>query len=39
MKDDDDNGLVFSIGIVIVLLVAVGVFGFVGPLISDWILK
>jgi hypothetical protein len=37
--NDDDNGLVFSIGIVIALLVAVGVFGFIGPFISDWILK
>lgn len=37
--NDDDNGLVFSVGVVIVLLVAVGVLGFIGPIVSDWILK
>ena len=37
--NDDDNGLVFSVGVVIVLLVAVGLFGFIGPIVSDWILK
>lgn len=39
MNNDDDNGLVFSVGVVIVLLVAVGLFALIGPLLSDWILK
>lgn len=37
--NDDNNGLVFTIWIVIVLLVAVGLFGLIGPIVSDWILQ
>jgi hypothetical protein len=38
MNEDDDN-LYFAVGIVIVLMFLVGIFGAIGPFISDWILK
>lgn len=37
MNEEDDN-LVFAAGIVIVLLFFIGIFGAIGPIISDWIL-
>lgn len=37
--NEDDDSLYFAVGIVIVLMFLVGIFGAIGPFISDWILK
>lgn len=37
MNEYDDN-MAFVAGIVIVLMLFVGIFGAIGPIISDWIL-
>ena len=39
MRDDEDDALYFIVGIVIVLVFLVGIFGALGPVFSDWLLS